>query len=265
MLLDNGQSFDEKSGDGIFNAAVTDSSVNGDYSIKFYIQYIPTMDASADMANMVKFKVAEISEIEARIETSPIAGESAKVMVNFLDFSNNSFKYILTKPGGAVVEGEMLDSGELQDADSKKDDGIYSTVIEKLDELGEYKLLIKSNYSSIDKMKVTTDSSTTDNSTSGSLEETTSSDSVSGEPIPVEKEVKFNKEYKVIVAFAEIPLRINSTQEEVRFSIRIISKSSSESTVSIDENELKSDPSSSLESLVIETGAEKIKANSDRY
>ncbi|MBE3036559.1 MAG: hypothetical protein IMZ70_05690, partial [Candidatus Atribacteria bacterium] len=95
-----------------------------------------------------------------------------------------------------------------------------------------YKLLIKSSYSS-----------------TGS--------------IPVEKEIKFNKEYKVVVAFAEVPLRINSTEEEVKFSIRIISKSSSESTVSIDENKLKSEPSSSLASLVIETGAEKIKANSD--
>ena len=177
MLLDNGQSFDEKSGDGIFSAAVTDSSVNGDYAIKFYIQHTPTMNASADTANMVKFKVAEISEIEAKIETSPITWESAKVMANFLDFSKSSFKYILTKPNGDVVEGEMLDSGESKDADSKKDDGIYGAVIEKLDELGEYKLLIKSSYSS---------------------------DSVSGEPIPVEKEVKFNKEYKFVVAFAEV-------------------------------------------------------------
>jgi hypothetical protein len=236
MLLDNGQSFDEKSSDGIFSASVTDSSVNGAYTIKFYIQHTPTMNASADTTSMVKFKVAEISEIEAKIETSPITGESAKVMANFLDFSNSSFKYILTKPGGTVVEGEMLDSGESGDADFKKDDGIYSAVLEKLDELGEYKLLIKSSYSG---------------------------DSVSSEPIPVEKEVKFNKEYKVVVAFTEVPLRINSTEEEVKFSIRIISKSSSESAVSIDENKLKSEPSSSLASLVIETDSEKIKANSD--
>jgi len=238
MLLDNGQSFDEKSGDGIFSAAVTDSSVNGDYSIKFYIQHTPTMNASADTTDMVKFKVAEISEIEARVETSPITGESAKVMANFLDFSKSSFKYILTKPDGAIVEAEMLDSGESQDADSKKEDGIYSAVLEKLDELGEYKLLIKSIYPS-------------------------SSDSVSGEPIPVEKEIKFNKEYKIVLPFTEVPLRINSTEEEAEFSIRIISKSSSESAVSIDENKLKSEPYSSLASLVIETGSEKIKANSD--
>jgi hypothetical protein len=58
-------------------------------------------------------------------------------------------------------------------------------------------------------------------------------------------------------------LRINSTEEEIKFSIRIISKSSSESAVFIDENKLKSESSSSLASLVIETGAEIIKANSD--
>ncbi|MCL5071140.1 MAG: VWA domain-containing protein [Actinobacteria bacterium] len=239
MLLDNGQSSDEKSGDGIFSAAVIDSSLKGDYSIKFYIQHIPTMNASANTANIVKFKVAEISEIEARIETSPVTGEPAKITANFLDFSKSSFKYILTKPGGAVVESEMSDSGESKDADSKKDDGIYSAVLEKLDELGEYKLLIKSSYSAA------------------------SSDSVSSESIPVEKELKFNKEYKVVAAFAEVPLEINSTEEEVKFSLRIISKSSSESVVSIDENKLKSEPLSSLESLIIETGTEKIKPNSD--
>ena len=239
MLLDNGQSLDEKSGDGIFSAMVADSSVNGEYTIKFYIQHIPTMDICADTASMVKFKVAEISEIEARIETSPVTGDPAKVMVNFLDFSKSSFKYILTRPGGAVVEGEMLDSGESQDADAKKGDGIYSAVLEKLDELGEYKLLIKSSYSS------------------------TGSDSVLDEPIPVQKEAKFNKEYEVMVPFAAVPLRISSTEEEVKFSIRIISKSSSESAVSIDENKLKSELFSSLASVIIETGTERIKANSD--
>jgi len=163
----------------------------------------------------------------------------AKVMVNFLDFSKSSFKYILTRPSGTVVEGEMLDSGESQDADAKKDDGIYSAVLEKLDELGEYKLLIKSSYSS------------------------TGSDSVVDEPIPVQKEVKFNKEYKVVAALTEMPLKINSTEEEVKFSIRIISKSSSESAVFIDENKLKSELFSSLASVIIETGTERIKANSD--
>lgn len=239
MLLDNGQSSDEKSGDGIFSAAVTDSSLKGDYSIEFFVQHIPTMNASADTASMVKFKVAEIPEIEAKIETSPITGEPAKIMANFLDFSKNSFKYILTKPDGAVVEGEMFDSGESQDADSKKDDGIYGTVLEKLEELGEYKLLIKSSYSAA------------------------SSDSASSEPIPVEKELKFNKEYKVTAAFDKTPLEINSAEEEVKFSLRIMSESLSESVVSLDENKLKSEPSSSLASLVIETGTEKIKPNLD--
>ncbi len=77
MLLDNGQFMDEKSGDGIFSAAINDSSLNGDYTIKFYIQHIPTMNASADTVKMVEFKIAETPETGGSIETSPTTVESA--------------------------------------------------------------------------------------------------------------------------------------------------------------------------------------------
>jgi len=88
-------------------------------------------------------------------------------------------------------------------------------------------------------------------------------DSVLDKLIPVEKEIKFIKEYKIVTASEGIPLKVNSTEDDVKFSINIISKSSSESIVSIDEGKLKSETSLSMSSLIIEPGSEKIKTNSD--
>ncbi len=250
LLQNNGVGDDEKSNDNIFSSSINKPTQEGNYSLEFFIQHIPTMTAPANAGQKIDFKVSKTSEIEINIGNNLIVGTPAIINANFADYSKGDFKYKLVKPDSKTIEGELKDDGSAESSDVKKDDGIYSAILEDLDQLGEYKIIIESIY--------------TGKSVSGESVSSESSNPQPGESNSTENnnllkaESKFNKDFK----FEGIPekIKFDSSSKLQELSFKVISSSNSDSEITIDQQKLSNE---FLKSAEVEDSNKIIKANSE--
>jgi hypothetical protein len=250
LLQNNGVGDDEKSNDNTFSSSINKPTQEGNYSLEFFIQHIPTMTAPANAGQKIDFKVSRTSEIEINIGNNLIVGTPAIINANFADYSKGDFKYELVNPDGKTIEGELKDDGSAESSDVKKDDGIYSAILEDLDQLGEYKIIIESIY--------------TGKSVSGESVSSESSNPQPGESNSTENnnllkaESKFNKDFK----FEGIPekIKFDSSSKLQELSFKVISSSNSDSEITIDQQKLSNE---FLKSAEVEDSNKIIKANSE--
>jgi hypothetical protein len=208
------------------------------------------MTAPANAGQKIDFKVSRTSEIEINIGNNLIVGTPAIINANFADYSKGDFKYELVNPDGKTIEGELKDDGSAESSDVKKDDGIYSAILEDLDQLGEYKIIIESIY--------------TGKSVSGESVSSESSNPQPGESNSTENnnllkaESKFNKDFK----FEGIPekIKFDSSSKLQELSFKVISSSNSDSEITIDQQKLSNE---FLKSAEVEDNNKIIKANSE--
>ena len=208
MLLDNGTGADVKSGDGIFSSLIVKPEVEGEYILEFFIRHIPSMLISASTTQKALFEVKKAPEIEISIENNLFTDTDTIVHASFSDFSQGLFGYELLKPDDKILEGNLYDNGSLQNGDNKEGDGIYSAVFTSLDELGKYKITIQSEYQ-------TEDAS-----------------------IPVSIGQEFSKDFQI----KSLPglIEVNSSNKAGSTSFTIVSKSSRDTKISINQQKIDS-------------------------
>jgi hypothetical protein len=241
LLQNNGVGDDEKSNDNIFSSSINKPAQEGSYSLEFFVQHIPTMTVPANAGQKIDFKVSRTSEIEINIGNNLIVGTQTIINANFTDYSEGDFKYKIVKPDGKTTEGELKDDGS---------DGIYSAILEDLDQLGEYKIIIESIYTgkSVSDESVSSESSNPQPGESSSTENNNL----------LKAESKFNKDFKFEGIPEKIKFDISSKLQELSF--KVISSSNSDSKITIDQPKLSNE---FLKSAEVEDSSKIIKANSE--
>jgi len=155
-LTDNGVEHDPVGEDGIFNNMFDQLSGPGDYLVELLIEHKPT--GSSSLKETV-FTVTDyqpvLKDIFLTIENNIVAGSPTKIYANFEDSTEGDFSYTLSGPDGAGIGGELLDNGEIINGDLEASDGIYSAILEELEEIGDYQIEIKGEYESSEGYELT--------------------------------------------------------------------------------------------------------------
>ena len=155
-LTDDGGEDDPLGGDGIFNYQFEQISGPGDYLVEFLIEHIPT--GSSSLKETV-FTVTDYQPVKKdiflKIENNIIAGSSTRIYANFEDFTEGDFSYTISGPGVSGASGKFLDDGEIITGDQEASDGIYSAVLEELQEIGDYLIEVKGEYESSEGYELT--------------------------------------------------------------------------------------------------------------
>jgi len=155
-LTDDGVEHDPVGEDGIFNNMFDQLSGPGDYLVELLIEHKPTGSSSL---KVTVFTVTDyqpvLRGIFLTIENNIVAGSPTKIYANFEDSTEGDFSYTLSGPDGAGIGGELLDNGEIINGDLEASDGIYSAILEELEEIGDYQIEIKGEYESSEGYELT--------------------------------------------------------------------------------------------------------------
>jgi hypothetical protein len=203
VLLDNGEGADKSGGDGVYSAALQNTTLEGFYELEFFIRDASLMTVPACTAIKTGFYLSKAQSLKIVVENNLFVTGSTTIRANFEDNNPAEFKYSVTSPDGIESNGVLADDGNAASGDLKAADGVASIILQGSGLMGQYKLKVTAEY----KTKT-------------------------GQSVPVFSETVFARELSIskpdgIVAFEE-----NATSAQATF--KIVSKAASAKQIAID-------------------------------
>ena len=146
VLLDNGQGADKAGGDGVYSAALQNTTLEGFYEIEFFIRDASVMTVPACTAIKKGFNLSRAPVLKIMVENNLFVTGSTIIRANFEDNGPNDFKYLVTAPDGTESSGILADDGSAANGDLKAADGVASIKLAGPGLMGQYKFKVMAEY-----------------------------------------------------------------------------------------------------------------------
>ncbi len=203
VLLDNGQGADKAGGDGVYSAALQNTTHEGFYEIEFFIRDASVMTVPACTAIKTGFNLSKAPALKIAVENNLFVTGSTIIRANFEDNSPNEFKYFLTAPDGTESSGVLADDGNTANGDLKAADGVASIKLTGPVLMGQYKVKVAAEYKT-----------------------------EAGNPVPVFSETAFVKELSISKPDSIIQFEENASSAQATF--KVVSQAASAKQIAID-------------------------------